>query len=331
MSESYRGNEKGLNRLMISKYIVLLEDLAVEEGVGEWRERVSDARVAYNIYVVDSRGRLKGVLTLRELLAADPKSLIKNVMRKDFAYAHIDDTAERVASIAIRNHVCAVPILDRDHKLLGIVSADDILNAVRMESNRCVYRLAGILGLEPKLGDLRNILTMVKARIPWLIITLIIGVFVSGGIIKMFEDTLSALPVIAVFIPVLMASGGNVSIQSSTLLVRTLAVERISTRSRAFRLLAADLGVGGVIGLILGACIFTLSLWWLGDPRLATTLFLSTFTICIVATGIGFVIPYLSHIAKIDPALTSGPIVTLIKDVASLLIYFIAVMVIFFP
>lgn len=137
--------------------------------------------------------------------------------------------AEHVASIAVRNHVCAVPILDRDRRLLGVVSADDILAAVRMETTKCVYRLVGVLGLELKLSQvgLRDILAMVRARIPWLIVSLVISVFISGGIIRRFEDALAALPVIAAFIPALMGSVDNISLQSSTVLVRTLAQGRM--------------------------------------------------------------------------------------------------------
>lgn len=292
-----------------------------------------DARVAYNIYVVDLEGKFKGTLTLREMLEADPKTLIKNIVRKDFVYAYVDDALEKVASIVIKNHVCAIPILDHNQKLLGIVSADEILNSVRIESNRCVYRLAGILGLEPMplRIDLKSILAMVKARTPWLIVCLTIGVFVSGGIIRIFEDALAVLPVIVVFIPVLMASGGNISTQSSTILVRSLALGRVRTRLMALRFFLSELEGCAVIGSILGTFIFTLALWWIGDLMLAVTLLLTMLALSIAAAGIGFMIPYLSHAARIDPALISGPMVTLIKDVAGLLIYFLVIMTVYFP
>ncbi|WP_309492898.1 magnesium transporter [Candidatus Hecatella orcuttiae] len=326
--------KKTLRRLMVTKYVALSQDLTVEEGIGKWRETVHEARIAYNIYVVDSEGRLEGLLTMRELLAASPQTKLKDIMRKNFAYAYVDSSVEQVASVIIKNDLCAVPLLSRNHKLLGIVSADDILDAMRVESDEDIYRLAGILGLEfrfPAAG-LEDLSMMVKSRIPWLIICVIIGVLVSGSVIKKYEDAIAALPLIAVFIPVLMDSGGNIGTQSSTIIVRALALGQMRTSRVAAHFLLADLGAGAIIGFILAVFVAALAaLLGVYDLMLLFTLSASMFLIPITAIGIGFVIPYLSYIFKVDPAVTSGPLVTLIADVTALLIYFLMVITLYLP
>lgn len=327
---------KTLDRLMVTKFIALPEDLTVEEGINRWRSMVHEAKITHSIYIVDALGRFKGTVTIRDLLAANPKHKLKSIVKNSAPHVYIDVHVEDVASVIIKHDLCTLPVLDHEGRLVGVVMADDILETIRLESNEDIYRLAGILGAESKIHEislhLKEIPRILKSRILWVVVCVIFGVLASGSVVKRYEHVIATLPLLAAFIPVLTDTGGNIGTQSSTILVRALALGLVRDYRSALSFFLTDLGTSILMGAILTVfMVLTSMVWGVLDPMLLLILSVSMFLIPLVSALIGFGVPYLSYILKVDPAATSGPIVTSIADVTALLIYFVMVSTFYLP
>jgi magnesium transporter len=317
--------------LLEKKYVAVKENLTVKEALDKWKQLVYPAKITHVIYVIDSKGRFVGTVNLRNLFLTPPETKLEKIIEKAVS-AEIGSSLLDVASIIIENKLSAIPIINGDGKLLGIITADSVLDAIHLEKWRSIYKLAGILESKTKVHvDLKSIVGMVKGRLPWLVICVILGIFLSGGVIKSYEHTIIAVPLLTVFIPVVMDSGGSISVQTSTIFVRALATKEIRSFRTIVRLFLLDLSTGVILGASLGFFMAMLVTLWIGDTALALTLFVTMVLIAITAIIVGFLTPFLSYSFEMDPAVTSGPLVTLIKDVTALLIYFIVVTALYLP
>lgn len=326
--------EDSAGGIMTTEYISFAENMVVEEAIRRLREIAPEAETVYYVYVVDEETRLIGVLSLRELILAGDGTRLAEFMRKNVVSVGAETDQEEVARLVSRYDLLAVPVVDDNNRLLGIVTVDDILDVLEEEATEDIYRRVGAGELEDvDLVD-ASVRKIIGKRLPWLIITLL-GGLLSGSVIGVFEHTLQSIVVLAFFIPVIMDMGGNVASQSSTVFVRGVATGEIGIAER-WRYFFREIRVGLTMGIICGstvavaAGIYPMVLTvlrdsafvWSFNPWLGLVVGVAMFTTVTLGAVIGTLVPLLFSQAGIDPAFASGPLVTTIKDMTGLLIYF---------
>ena len=312
--------EDSAGGIMTKEFISLPGTLPVEEAIARLREIAPKAATIYYIYVVDYRNRLIGVLSLRELFAAQDGTLIAKIIRKNIIKVDVNVDQEEVARLVSKYDLLAVPVVDEEGYLLGIITIDDILDVVEEEATEDIYRLVGTSEVEGTDLVEASVFNLAKKRLPWLMISLL-GGLVSGSVIGVFEEALQAAVVLAVFIPVIMDMGGNVGAQSSTVFVRGLATGEIVV-SDVWRYFLREVRIGLTIGITTGIVIAAAAIAWKGIPMLGVVVGAAMFATVFLAAVIGILVPAILNKFGADPALAAGPFVTTIKDVTGLLIYF---------
>ena len=309
--------EESAGGIMTTEFISLPAELPVEEAIARLREIAPDAETIYYVFVVDEENGLSGVLSLRDLIAAPDGTSLRSIMRRNVISVNVATDQEEAARVVARYDLLAVPVVDDENRLLGIITVDDVIDVLEQEATEDIYRLAGageVAGAELPVHRIA------WHRAPWLVICLL-GGLLSGSIIGIFEDTLKSILVLAVFIPVIMDMGGNVSTQSSTIFVRGIATGEIGITGM-WRYFAREIKVGLFMGVLFGLLIAFSAYLWRGSPVLGLVVGISMFATVSLATLIGSLVPIVFHKLNIDPAITSGPLVTTIKDITGLLIYF---------
>jgi len=313
--------EESAGGIMTTEFISLPADIPVEDAIERLREIAPEAETIYYVYVVDEEGRLIGVLSMRDLIAASDGTLLKSIMRTNVISVNAALDQEEVARVVSKYDLLAVPVIDDQDRLLGIITVDDVIDVMEQEATEDIYRLAGaseIVGMELTEAPVSKV---VRLRLPWLMISMV-GGFISGSVIGGYESTLEAIVVLAVFIPVIMDMGGNVGTQSSTIFVRGLATGEID-RGEVWPYFFREVKIGVTLGLICGSIISVAASLWQGNPYLGLVVGFSMMATISVAALIGTLVPLICSMNNIDPAITAGPFVTTIKDVTGLMIYFV--------
>ena len=312
--------EESAGGIMTTEYISLPADLPVEEAIARLREIAPRAETIYYVFVVDVENRLIGVLSLRDLIAAPDGIPLKEIMRRNVISVNTALDQEEVARVVAKYDLLAVPVVDDSNRLLGIITFDDIMDVLEQEATEDIYRLAGageVTGVEMMDASAYQV---ARHRTPWLLLSMMGGI-AAGYIMSTFESTLEAILVLAFFIPVIMDMGGNVSTQSSTIFVRGIATGEIKGAG-VWRYFFREVRVGLIMGVLFGVLVAIAALFWRGNPVLGLVVGTSMVATVSLATIIGTVVPLFFHKLNIDPAITSGPLVTTIKDITGLLIYF---------
>lgn len=315
-----RYREDTAGGIMTTEFIALPEEIPVEEAITRLRELAPDAEIIYYVYVINEHTKLTGVISLRDLIAAEDGTLLDEIMLRNVISVPAEMDQEEVARLVSRYDLLAVPVVDEEQRLLGIITVDDIIDVIEEEATEDIYRLTGTG--EVKSVDIleASVFGIVRRRLPWLLISLL-GGLLSGSVIGSFEETLQAIVILAVFIPVIMDMGGNVGTQSSTLFVRGLATGEIE-KEDTWRYFLREVKIGFTMGGINGFAIAVAASLWQGMPLLGLVVGIAMFATISLAALIGTLIPIIFNHYGIDPAITSGPFVTSIKDVTGLLIYF---------
>jgi magnesium transporter len=313
--------EESAGGIMTTEYISLPADIPVEDAIARLREIAPQAETIYYVYVVDHEGRLIGVLSLRDLIASSDGSILREIMRRNVISVNAGVDQEEVARIVSKYDLLAIPVVDEQDRLLGIITVDDVIDVLEQEATEDIYHLAGAREIEGVDLTKAPVLKVVRLRLPWLLIAMAGGI-VSGSVIGAYRNTLEAIVMLAVFIPVIMGMGGNVGTQSSTIFVRGLATGEID-RTEVWSYFFREIRIGLSMGVICGLLITITALLWQGNPYLGVVVGISMFVTLSVATLIGTLVPLLLNLAHIDPAITAGPFVTTIKDFTGLLIYFV--------
>ena len=313
--------EDSAGGIMTTEYISLPADIPVEDAISRLREIAPEAETIYYVYVVDEEGHLIGVLSLRDLIASSDGTLLKNIMRRNVISVNAKLDQEEVARVVSKYDLLAVPVVDDQERLLGIITVDDVIDVLEQEATEDIYRLAGASEVEGMELTEAPVSKVVRLRLPWLLISMVGGI-VSGSVIGVYRNTLETIVMLAVFIPVIMGMGGNVGTQSSTIFVRGLATGEID-RSEVWPYFFREIRVGLTMGIICGTLISITAYIWQGNPYLGLVVGISMLITITVATLIGTLVPLLLNKVNIDPAITAGPFVTTIKDFTGLIIYFI--------
>ncbi|MEE9593892.1 MAG: magnesium transporter [Candidatus Hydrothermarchaeales archaeon] len=302
--------------LMTTELVALPGEFSCAKAEDYIREKATEYETIYYIYVTEGE-RLAGVLSLRELVLSSPKSKLKDVMNPDPVLVPATMDQEEVTRVIADYDLIAVPVVDDEGKLLGIVTVDDVIDVMDQEISEDIARLAGTPAQIDKLLD-APVPEVVKARLPWLVITLF-GGLLSGAIIGIFEQTIATILTLAVFIPLIMGMGGNVGTQSSTVYIRGLATKDVDNKLSYF---LREIRVGMLMGLAVGIGVGIAALAWHKSPMLGLVVGVSMFFAVTVASTMGVLAPSIFDRLGIDPAITAGPFITTASDVTGLIIYF---------
>jgi magnesium transporter len=304
-------------RIMTNRFVWIRNYYSIREAVDKLKTFAEFAETINYLYVVDEARRLVGVVSYRDLLLADPNETINNVMYERVISVEVTTDQEIVARMTERYDFLAIPVVDEAGVLVGIVTIDDIIDIVIKEANEDIEKLSATgksIDFETK--------TLVAAarRLPWLILLLFIGL-ISGSIISGFENTLDRVVAIAFFMPMIAGMTGNTGTQSLAVVVRGLISNDID-KGVVTRLVFRELGVGVTIGVTCAILISIIAYIWQDNFILGAVVGVSLFFTLIIGTLAGTIIPLILFRLNIDPAVASGPLITTINDILSLLIYF---------
>ncbi|TVU54914.1 MAG: magnesium transporter [Arthrospira sp. PLM2.Bin9] len=305
-------------RLMTPEYIALRYNLTIKEASDRIRQLARDREVSYYVYVVDEQRRLMGVASLRDLLLADLEQFLGDIINPDVVFAQTDTDQEEVARSIQRYDLVALPVVDRDHTLVGVVTVDDAIDILQKEATEDIY-IMGAVRSEGESYFQSNLATITRKRIPWLFILLItntLTIFVMSN----FEAVLDEVVALAFFTPLLIDAGGNVGAQSSTVVIRGLSTEELKYKKPLWVIMRESM-TGGLLGILLGVVVIGMVFVFLGQVEIGLTVGISLLCITIIAATAGAGLPFLFHSFGLDPALMSSPFITTIVDILGIWIY----------
>lgn len=310
--------EKTAGALMTTGYATLRSNWTVSKSLIKLRLEAPDKETIYQIYVVDEQRKLLGTLSLRELILASPNSLIKDIMLSDVVSVHVSDAQEVIPQIISFYDVIAVPVLDHDDKIVGIVTYDDAMDAAEEEATEDAQKSASVSALDSPMSKVSP-LELYQKRIGWLVL-LVFGSLLSGAGLAFFEETIAANIALVFFMPLLVGAGGNAGSQAAALMVRSLATGDVEYKDWA-KVFSKDALVAIALGLTMGVTVYFLGLVR-GGPEIAIIVACSMFFVVFVGSLIGLSLPFILSKLNLDPATASGPLVTTIVDASGVLIYF---------
>ncbi|HEY8477851.1 MAG TPA: magnesium transporter [Chloroflexota bacterium] len=304
--------------VMTPRFTALPPDVAVAEALRRVRRLAADREVIYYVYVTDATGHLLGVVSLRDLMLAPPQARLADVMVRDVVAVPVDADREVAARLLRQHHLLALPVVDAQRRVLGIVTADDVAEVVEEETTEDVERLGGAEPLEePYL--LAGVSRVVRKRVGWLLLLFVAEAY-TGTVLRFYEDELARVVALAFFVPLLIGTGGNVGSQVTTTLVRALAVGEVGFQHLG-RVLWKELRVALVLGAVMGIAAYVRS-WTLGVAELGLVVGATACAVVVWATVVAVFLPLLLRRLGIDPAVVSAPLITTLVDGTGLVIYF---------
>jgi len=323
---AYAEDEAG--GLMSPRYVRLRPDMSVDEAIKYLRRAARErAETIYYIYVLDAEQRLIGVVSFRELFGAPPDRTVRDVMREGVLSVPEDLDQEAVANVMAESNLMAIPVVDAQGRIKGIVTVDDIVDVVREEATEDIQKIGGTAALDAPYLEV-GVRDLVRKRAGWLTV-LFLGQLLTATAMAYYEDAIARAVVLALFIPLIISSGGNSGSQASTLVIRALAMQEVRLRDW-WRVFVRELGTSFVLGMILGLIgLLRIVLW----PTRATvygehfvliglTVAVSLLWIVVWGSIAGSMLPFVLHRLGFDPASASAPFVATLVDVTGLVIYF---------
>lgn len=302
--------------LMGTEMIVVNENWSMPQCIEEMRKQAEDKDEIYNVYVVDDDERLRGVLLLQKLITNPSVSKIKHVMQKDPVFAHDSDSIEEVVESITKYDLVALPVVDSIGRLVGHITVDDVMDEIQEQHERD-YQLASGISQDVESSD--NVFVQTIARLPWLFIG-VIGGLSNSKILGNFEIGFANNPKMALFIPLIGGTGGNVGIQASAIVVQGLANNSLKN-SKIFKLVLKETSVSLINASVISLLVFIYNFFTLGDQNITISVSASLFSVVIFASIFGTVVPMLLDRLHIDPALATGPFITITNDIIGMLIY----------
>lgn len=312
--------ENSAGSMMTIEFVDLKRSMTVSEAFSHIRKTGVDKETIYTCYVIDKSRRLEGIVSVRTLLLASPDELIEDIMDTNVTYVQTTDDQEEIANLFRKYGWMSLPVVDRERRLVGIITIDDAVEVLEEEATEDFEKMAAMLPSEkPYLKT--SVLVLAKNRIMWLLV-LMLSAMVTGGILSKYEEAFTILPILVTFIPMLTDTGGNAGSQSSTLVIRGMALQEIEIKD-FLKVFWKELRVSLVVGIVLSAVNF-LRLVFLSpaNPMVALTVSLSLLLTVIIAKSVGSLLPIVAKLMKSDPAIMASPIITTIVDAFSLIIYF---------
>lgn len=327
--QAYRPETAG--RIMTTEYVTLTGELTQEEALSKVSEEARRKENIYILFVVDAQEKLQGFITLGQLLTVKPTVLIEDVMSQQPVTVKTSDDQEQVAQKVKELDLIALAVTDDDERLVGLLTFDDAMEILEEEATEDILNQAGLSDLKDAEEDRSKLLIngkmnkILAVRLPFLLATLLLSLL-SGLVIEGFEQTLESIAMVAIFIPLIMGMGGNIGTQSSTVFTRGLVLGHINMEDFLTPFFK-ELRVGLAIGALMGSLAGLIALLWLGLPMLGLAVGLALFATMTVSSMLGFLVPFILIKLKVDQAAGSAPIITTLKDLLALLIYFTCVSV----
>lgn len=304
-------------RIMTNRFVWIRDYYTVREAVDKLKSFAEFAETINYLYVVDQNRKLVGVVSYRDLLLSEPQEIIRNIMFERVISVSVMTDQEEVAQVIRRYDFLAIPAVSEENELVGIITVDDIIDIVIQEANEDIEKLSAS-GKSIDF-DTKSFVAAYR-RLPWLILLLFIGI-VSGSIISSYENTLNQVIALTYFMPMISGMSGNTGTQSLAVIVRGLASHDIDKKVIS-RVIMREFGVGLIIGVICGLLISLIAFIWQGDPVLGLVVGSSLLLTLIIGTLAGTIIPLVLYKMNIDPAVASGPLITTLNDIFSLVTYF---------
>ncbi|NWN89506.1 MAG: magnesium transporter [Micrococcaceae bacterium] len=309
--------EESIGRRMSPQFITLREDNTAADALARVQSRLRSAETVYYLPVIDSGRRVLGAVTLRELMGADKTQRVEDLMGP-VRTAEVTEDAEAVARRTARRGTFALSVVDHEERLVGIFTLDDAVRILEHEDSEDVSRQGGVEPLRrPYLST--PVSRLVRSRITWLLV-LAVGATLTVQVLSVFEATLEQVTVLALFVPLLIGTGGNTGNQAATTVTRALALHDIEPRD-IFRVLTRELRTGFMLGLLLGSLGFVITAL-IYEFEVGLVIGLTLLAVCAVAAAVGGVMPLLARAIKVDPAVFSNPFISTFVDATGLIIYF---------
>ncbi len=306
-----------VGRLMTNQYVSACEEWSVAKTLEHIRSKGNDSETVMMVYITNEQGVLVDDLLLRKLILADPSTLIADLMDRHYVALHSLQDREEAVMVFKKYDLYALPVIDSEGILLGIVTNDDILDVSEEEATEDFHKAVAIRPLSA--GYLKTPLSMLyRSRIPWLVTLVFVNIF-SGAGIAHFDKLIGSFVALVVFLPLLIASGGNAGAQSATLVIRGMALGEL-TLTDFLKVFGREMLVSLGLGLSMSVAVFMLA-WWRGGIRIGVVAALSMTTIVVAGSLIGMTLPFILHKFKVDPAVASSPLVTSLADVLGVFIY----------
>ena len=315
--------EGSAGRVMTPEYIALNENSSVKEAIEKVRKAASEStELVLYLYVIDNNNKLVGVLSLRQLLLADPEKRLKDIMNPNVIKVTPSTSEEEVAQLAAKYDLLAIPVIDDNNHLIGIVTVDDIIDILREQATEDFLRLAGTSSEEFLYKD--QPLKIALVRLPWLLFT-IVSSTLSGILLSWFDNTFDTA-LLLTFVPVIMAMGGNVAGQTSTITVRALATGKLQlSREEIKKYILRQIKIGIIIAFIASITAAIIAIIQNGKLIYAPSIGLALFIAILWSSVTGTCIPLIFKKVGIDPAIASGPLLSTLNDITGIIIYFLTV------
>ncbi|WP_252217271.1 magnesium transporter [Clostridium sp. VAP41] len=320
INQFLRYDESSAGAIMTIEFLDLKADMTVKEATNNVRYKSNSKEVVETCFVIDNDRKLQGTLFLKDLILNSEDTKIKDIMDKNIVYTKTIEDQEKVALIFKEYDLTCMPVVDKENRLVGIITVDDIIDIIEQENTEDFQKMAAMEpNEEPYLKT--SAIKLAKHRIVWLLVLMISATF-TGSIIKNFEDVLQSVVILAAFIPMLMDTGGNAGSQSSTLIIRGLALGDINIKDYG-KVILKEFEVSIIVALALSSVNF-LRIYFLEKTSLMISLTVcgSLFFTVIIAKVIGGALPIIAKKLKLDPAIMASPLITTVVDTCALIIYF---------
>ena len=317
--------------IMTPDFISLQKEWTVKEAMAHIKDVGMDTETIYTCYVKDGAYKLVGIVSLRTLVIAPDEERIMNLMHTDFVCVQVDDDQEEVSEAFKKYGFIAMPVVDKEGRLVGIITVDDILDVIEEENTEDIERMAGIIDMEQSDEDYldKSVWKHARNRLPWLLF-MMFSAMVTGAVLNAFEEQLSTVIVLVSYIPLLMGTGGNTGAQASTLMIRGLSLGEIEPcLEDAGKILWKELRISLCVGAVLSTVNFLkILIIDQQSPLVALTVCLSLILVIMFAKMLGGMVPLAAEKLGLDPALMANPIIASLVDLASMLVYLCIAMVI---
>ena len=312
--------ENSAGSIMTAEYIGLKKHMTVEECFAYIRKNGIDSETIYTCYVMDSKRRLEGVVTVRNLIMNPSTALLGDIMDDNVIKVTTTTDQEEVVETMIKYDLLSMPVVDSEGRLVGIITVDDVMDVMEEEATEDIEKMAAMLPSEkPYLKT--GVFELAKNRIPWLLF-LMLSSTLSGAILERYENAFAAIPLLVSFTPMLMNTGGNSGSQSSAMIIRGMSLGEIEPTD-ILKVIWKEIRVGLIAGIILAVCNFIrLLIQYPGNTMISLVVVLSVFVTVVIAKTIGCTLPIAAKVLKADPAIMAGPLITTIVDAVSLIVYF---------
>lgn len=306
--------------LMTIEYVGLKKEMTVKHAL-EYIKRIAiDKETIYTCYVMDANRKLEGIASLRKLVISDDSKTIGEIMDKGVISVNTHDDQEAITHVFRKYGFIALPVVDKEERLIGIITIDDIVDVIEQENTEDFHKMAAMEPSEEEYLE-TSVFVLAKKRIGWLLALMISAIF-TGSIIKSFEDVLQSVVALAAFMPMLMGTGGNAGAQSSTLIIRGMALGEIELDD-ILKVIWKELRVSSLVGVILSLINFIRLFYFQSvELNIAMTVCATLFIVVILAKIVGGTLPIIARRFKLDPAIMASPMITTIVDAVSLFVYF---------